>query len=274
MAPIFTGFRFGFGKRRGGPRLRRIISSFTSPGSVSVPSGAIQVVIKAHGKSSPALNPSPNPSGGYVEGTFTNLSNTTLNVNFGGGGDQGSQPAKGSRGGDYAGVFNGPVSFSNSLMIAGGAGGPNLGGPVAGGLGGGTSGAGGSPGAPVSGSGTPGTGGGGGSQVSGGSAGSTGSPVDPWGGGATAAGAGSQLQGGVGGSAIWWSGNGGGAGGGGYYGGGGGGAGYGYPGGFGTGASGGGGSSYIHPTASSAVDTQGGSLYNNGYVEISYQEYV
>ena len=166
--------------------------------------------------------------GGYVEADFYPDSGldfgSPFTVNFAGGGP--GDPA----GGNYAGIFQGPISQGNAILIgAGGGGSPGGRGGYPGGSQGGTGNAGGGPG--------PAQGGFGASQ-SGGGGGGAGAPS--YGPGSP----GGALQGGSGGTGdargI------GGGGGGGYFGGGGGGNGYGgdnnNPGG-----GGGGGSSYISP---------------------------
>lgn len=296
MAPILSRLTvlggggnggFGFGKRRG-KRFRRIISSFSSPGSVSIPAQATSVIVEAHGASRGAQSGASVDvkSGGYCLATFSTLNGQTLNVNFGGAGFPPATPSFANEGCNYAGVFNGPVSHGNSLVIAGGSaqpGSPNLGIPY-GGAGGGLIGQSGDNGTRSGDSnGTAATGGGGGTQSAGGAGGIAGQPRTPQinpGNGSP----GSALQGGagsgLGGTAVGSVCPGGG---GGYYGGGGGASGHGWApyvtggtgpsvSGFGQGSAGGGGSSYIHPSAISSTNTQEASSYIAGYVEITYVE--
>lgn len=268
MAPIFTGSKFGFSSGGISRVLVETINAFSAPGSVTIPAATTSVLITSYG----GQNNYGDVMGGYVRGTFTTLSGITLNVSITGkgvvgpGGNGNSNP-----GGNYAGVFNGPVSQANSLMIAGGAGGDgyNNFGNVFGGAGGGTTGGTGDPGLGAPSNATGGTGG---SQSAGGSGGTAGPSPDS-GYPSLPGGSGSALQGGYGGPGSWWGGVAGGTGGGGYYGGGGGGAGMGGPGiPLGTGGGGGGGSSYIHPTATGTTNTQGGAPATLGYVEITYSE--
>lgn len=284
MAPLFTGISaalggqggFGFGRKARGKSLVKTINTFSSPGSISIPGGASSVVIKAHGARGGFPHNPDMAVGGYTEGQFSNLSGKTLSIDFAGGG---TNPEGGNfKGGNYAGVFDGPVSHANSLIIAGGGGGAGANAgfyPARGGDGGSTTGASGSNGLSIQGPGTNGTGGSGGSQVSGGTKGTSGPSTPP----TTAGTNGSALQGGTGSSGGWFpTQQASGGGGGGYYGGGAGGAGYGAPGSpfansiFGGGAGGGGGSSYIHPSATLTTNTQGGSSYSDGFIEIEVSE--
>ena len=290
MAPLLSRLGlgrsgFGFGKNSG-PKSVTIISTFSSPGSVVIPAQATSVKVTSHGSKrghhwgSTYLR----KDGGLAEGTFSTLQGNTLNVNFAGGGTPAWYLSYADEGANYAGVFNGPVTHANSLVIAGGSGANashNFG-PVLGGAGGSSTGESGDQGNK---SGAPGGvlsgGGGGGTQSYGGAGGSAGSPRIP----AMGSGVGNPgtaLQGGGGapgqqgtavGSLM-------GGGGGGYYGGGGGGGGAGWapylnggtgpsPDMYGSGGGGGGGSNYIHPTASNITNTRGGSLYSAGYVEIT-----
>lgn len=281
MAPFFIGIAgaikgqagFGLGRKAKSKSLVKKISTFTSPGSISIPAGSTSVVIKAHGVRAGTKRNPEDASGGYVEGQFNNLLGKTLNISFAGGGT-GYGGFTNFLGGNYAGVFDGPVNHANSLIIAGGGGAAGAAGgsfPRIGGAGGGTTGGTGLNGTPIIGSGTPGTGGSGGSQVSGGSKGSDG-PSSP---SNTPGTAGSALQGGNGSTAELSPSNiHSGSGGGGYYGGGGGGVGYRTPTEAGAGSGGGGGSSYVHPSAISTTNTQGGSLYSNGFIEIEISEFL
>lgn len=291
MAPFFSGIAgaikgqagFGFGRRAGISRvLVQTISTFTSPGSLPVPGATTAVTIIAHGARGTPGYPTGG-TGGYVQGTFANLSGKTLNISIAGRGEAPSGPFN-YRGGNYAGVFDGPVTHANSLMIAGGGGGSGGAGSSfvgPGGAGGGTTGASGSIASPaeIFGPGTPGTPGGGGTQSAGGTVGTNGSPISyPF---LSSATSGSALQGGAGSMMnpdTWFflGQTNSGGGGGGYYGGGGGGNGYAYDPNYkrGAAAGGGGGSSYIHPTATSTTNTQGGSTQPDGYVEIQITELI
>lgn len=65
-------------------------------------------------------------AGGFVSGTLTVTSISTLAIVVGKGGtvgSGGSQPYSGGSGGGYAGIFNTSVSFGNHIAIAGGGGG-------------------------------------------------------------------------------------------------------------------------------------------------------
>jgi hypothetical protein len=291
MAPLLARFglgRSGFGfSKKSGKRIVNIISTFSAPGSVAIPAQATSVKVTAHGSKRGHLFGETNnrKSGGLSEGTFSTLQGSTLNVNFAGGGTPHLAPIFAVEGAHYAGVFNGPVTHANSLVIAGGSGsrgGQNFG-PVLGGAGGGLTGEAGDEGAiirynPPPTGGVAAGGGGGGTQSSGGAGGSPGSPRIPVMGSGDGN-PGTALQGGAGAPGNQGTNIGAtcGGGGGGYYGGGGGG---GYapfyddgnapsPDMNGAGAGGGGGSNYIHPAATNTTNTRGGSLYDAGYVEIT-----
>ena len=197
-------------------------------------------------------------AGGLSTGEFTFLKGTTYKLVVGGaggsggstnaggngGGGSGGQTGRGGGGGGggYTGLFVGPITQTNAVIIAGGGGGGSND-PAGGGAGGGLTGAGGGN--------APGRGGEGGTQSAGGGAGSVSTDGD----------AGSALQGG----------NGGGAGGGGYFGGGGGG---GHPGCCADGA-GGGGSAYIGSSLlTDGATTQGGgaAAATDGSFEITATE--
>ena len=294
MAPLLSRLGlgrsgFGFGKNSG-PKSVTIISTFSSPGSVAIPAQATSVKVTAHGsKRGHVYGDTYNrKDGGLAEGTFSTLQGTTLNINFAGGGTPHTTPTHANEGANYAGVFNGPVTHANSLVIAGGSGAPGIQnfGPSLGGAGGASIGENGDPGTRLVFDGPPTAGvlaggGGGGTQSSGGAGGSPGSPRIPQMGSGDGN-PGTALQGGAGAPGFQGTNAGGymGGGGGGYYGGGGGGGGGGWapsvsggpspsPDMYGGGASGGGGSNYIHPTASNITNTRGGSLYTAGYVEIT-----
>ena len=294
MAPLLARLgigRSGFGfSKNSGPKSVTIISTFSSPGSVAIPAQATSVKVTAHGSKRGHLfgETSNRKDGGLAEGTFSTLQGNTLNVNFAGGGTPHLAPSFANEGAHYAGVFNGPVTHANSLVIAGGSGsrGSQNFGPVLGGAGGASTGESGDQGTRVvfdgnQNGGVLAGGGGGGTQASGGAGGSPGSPRIP----AMGSGdgnPGTALQGGAGAPGFQGTNVGAncGGGGGGYYGGGGGGGGGGYapyldggnapsPDMNGSGGGGGGGSNYIHPTASNITNTRGGSLYSAGYVEIT-----
>ena len=317
MAPFFTGIAgaikgqagFGFGRRATRPSRKTTVTfagptytyatqpSPSSSTTTTIPTASFQVDIKCEGGGGYSSNGSDS-IGGTAQGTFTTLAGKTLTVSFAGNGDALSVPSpssfEGSRGGNYAGVFDGPVIQANSLVIAGAGGGGNgvyvisgdipygntSGIPVTGGAGGGTTGSAG-PTNPVVPTGyTAAQGGGGGTQSAGGAGGSSTnypSVNAPTRNGSS----GSALQGGSGGGQPYPEpqrdkGRHGSGGGGGYYGGGGGGAGgYEYAT-FGNQAGcGGGGSSYIHPSATDTINTQGtATAGKNGQVTIDYYEYI
>ncbi len=273
MAPLFTGFRFGFG---GGNQIGLLggfyypiaspsnITSFGESGFEVETSGQYGLVFNspetasfimwgAGGTKGNDVNANAG-AGGCVEGILSVTSGTTyifvvggiapnpgdprLASPFGGGGNGGGPVAAGGAGGGYSGLFVTSISQANARLISGGGGGSNGtdagSNPTAiGGGGGGTNGTSGV---------SPGGAGGGGTQSTGG-------------GGGTGPGqngtAGTALQGGTGGTRTVNQGSGGG-GGGGYFGGGGGAAG-----GFGTGgqsgAPGGGGSGYLHPSVTAGT---------------------
>jgi hypothetical protein len=111
---------------------------------------------------------------------------------YGGGGNGGGGHGAGGGGGGYTGLFSGPISIGNAVIIAGGGGGGSND-PASGGYGGGLNGEAGANG--------PGPrGGGGGSQSSGGSGGSNSSEVGALQGGPGAAGGGGGYYGGQGGN--------------------------------------------------------------------------
>jgi hypothetical protein len=291
MAPLFTGLKLGFGSGAGEKSIVTTIytldGSWTYLGaleptwttqSIPVPADTTSVKITADGGSS-----GPGVSGGYAgfaEATFTTLAGKTLNATIRGGGGGGlffGNPYPNGR--HFAGVFDGPVIQSNSLVIAGGGGGPASGqhfspnflgpGPSGAGNGGGPAGVIGQFGKHPDysnvpdGISPPTTGGTGGTQSSGGAGGygnfgPNGSP-------------GSALQGGTGGeSPEYRTGAGGG---GGYYGGGGGSAGVSSPYSGITPAGGGGGSGYIHPSGTLTTNSTGTStLTNTGRVVVTVTE--
>jgi len=271
MAPIFTGNKFGFGRKKS-VRSRSIIS-FTGPGSsttsstpFSVPFNSPTITITCEGEYGGS---GPGGAGGLVSASFSGLQGQTLVVSFAGGGPGASsggyrysRPAALQRGGHYAGVFVTSVSHANSLIIAGGGGAGGHADVSAGGAGGGSTGGSVSP-LPPSGSGPNQVryGGGGGTQ----SAGGAGGPGYEGSGGT-----GSALQGGSGYSSDLGRSSSG-SGGGGYYGGGGGGSGYDSEN-YASSAGGGGGSGFIRNDGTTISNTSGGSTSPAGKVIIEYYE--
>jgi hypothetical protein len=266
MAPIFTGLKFGFGKKIASSAIGGFIvqispaisgktlynldteslifdggtgTSYTLTVSPSSTESTGTIQVDAWGEAT-ASSPA-GYAGGFISMTPSSTFAVRLNTGPGPGGSisgSGISP----RGGGYAGIFsNNTVNQANALLIAGGGGGGGSS------TGGNDNDAGeffGSGGSKIANFGLGARfnpqlsyGGRGGSQSAGGTGGS--------GGGGT----GSALQGGTGGAAR--SGNnasGGGGGGGGYYGGGGGAGGYDDGGGTRPSANGGGGSSFVSPT--------------------------
>ena len=285
MAPMFTGFRFGFGGGAGGSLLSvptsisasgtwDLSSSplvITTAGTYTITSlgGNIPITTKLWG-SGGNCNPTPGQvasqpggGGGFSQGSFTISPSFNCVIAVGDtgsfGGSVGSPDFPTNRSGGYTGIFYNSILHANSIIIAGGGGSPgwNDGGVISGGGGGGGSTGQNSPPNPAA----PAAPGKGGTQLAGGAGGT--SPFTP-------GTAGSALQGGAGG-ARGGSGAGGGSGGGGYYGGGGG-AGQ-------TsintgGGGGGGGSGYIggHPSVSviNGTTTQATSRISAGSPNPSY----
>jgi len=208
--------------------------SFTIPGTA----GTIDIYCYGAGGGS-GNGTAPGGGGGFAQGTvpvpsIPGVSSLTVVVGsrgaasptggvYGGGGASGPPSGQAGGGGGYAGVFKGPVTQGNALVLAGGGGGSSYGGtPGGGGQGGGpTGGYGASSPEPA--------GGRGGTQVAGGAAGSP----DGVAGSALQGGPGSPVTGNCGG------------GGGGYYGGGGGATG-------GQDGGGGGGSGYLSPVVTTS----------------------
>lgn len=298
MAPFFTGLARKSGGFFGGVAKSFVTTIYTIEGtyqyqgditptwttqSIAVPADTTAVKITADGGMNGGSPGANGAWGGFAEATFTSLAGKTLNATIRGGGNGGNffgSPANNGR--HFAGVFDGPVSQPNALVIAGGGGGPAMGayfspnftGPGSGGAGngGGPSGVQGQfgkhadyPNVPGSAA-PPSAGGGGGTQNAGGSGGT--------GGYGDNGGSGSALQGGTGGNDPNGNVRPGGGGGGGYYGGGGGSGGNNgsYPTiGF---SGGGGGSGYIHPSGTLATNTTGTStVTGNGRVVVTITEF-
>lgn len=297
MAPFFTGLARKSGGFFGGVAKSFVTTIYTIEGSwqfqgdltptwttqsIAVPADTTAVKITADGGANGGSPGANGAWGGFAEATFTSLAGRTLNATIRGGGNGGAffgPPANNGR--HFAGVFDGPVSQPNALVIAGGGGGnsagthhsPNFAGPGSGGAGngGGPSGVQGQfgkhPDYPnVGAAAPPSAGGGGGTQNAGGSGGT--------GGYGDNGGSGSALQGGTGGNDPGGNVRPGGGGGGGYYGGGGGSGGNNgsYPTiGF---SGGGGGSGYIHPSGTLTTNTTGtSSVSGPGRVVVTITEF-
>jgi len=254
MAPIFTGFRFGFGGGAISGSVRGFGTFSVSPGATpigstwnavtsteinittgdytltaSTPYSINAYVWGAGGSNAPINTPGMGGTGGFSYGIINGNTSDVLVLKGGFG--------KGTNGGNGYGIFLSSFTHANSRLIAGGGGGSGIGDAGgrsgAGGAGGGLSGDSGEAQIPTS--------AGGGTQVSGGAGGAGSYDV--------AGSAGSALQGGSGGTNSGYYG---GSGGGGYYGGGGGGLEISW-----TGGGGGGGSGYIHPSIVSGITTTG-----------------
>lgn len=136
MAPFFTGIARrsgGFGKRKEKSLVTTIYTytgSYSNTGpltpiqnSVSIPADTTTVTINCIGG---GAGSSQQGYGGQSQATFTNLAGKTLIAAIQGGGLGAytylfNSPS--NNGFNYAGVFDGSVSQSNALVIAGGAGG-------------------------------------------------------------------------------------------------------------------------------------------------------
>jgi hypothetical protein len=263
-----------------------------------IPSGVTQVTVLARGGGTPSGDyGSSGPfftgsNGGLVQATIPVKPGERLAVFVGGKGQLGLRGFGGVGGfngggtggaGIYYGYFNdggcggagasdvrvGGDRLKNRVIVAGGGGGPGIGGGFYGGGAGGQGG--GKVGGP-GGSGYPGNpsgfGGLGGTQSAGGKPGPGGDrsgfppgvPGNP----------GKLGRGGLGGGNANLGAGGGGGGGGGYYGGGGGGSGTPSTSGVGGGGGGGGGSSYIEPSATHVKNVQAGGTAGNGKIVISW----
>lgn len=255
MAPIFTGFRFGFGRSEISGPVRGFGTFSVSPGATpigstwnaststeinittgdytltaSTPYSINAYVWGAGGSNAPINTPGIGGTGGFSYGIINGNTSDVLVLKGGFG--------KGTNGGNGYGIFLSSFTHANSRLIAGGGGGSGIGDDAGrsfnGGAGGGSQGSDGET-SPT----RPGSQGFGGTQLSGGAGGSNNVPGS----------AGSALQGGNGGTSGGYFG---GSGGGGYYGGGGGSLEISY-----VGYGGGGGSGYIHPSIVSGITTTG-----------------
>jgi len=289
MAPFFTGISgaitgqagFGFGRRAKAKSLVTTIFTYTgswtrngflSPtittNTLAIPGDTTSVKINCQGQ---GINGLPQGAGGTAEATFAALSGKTLTAQIGGGGSGGQtfffdpNPSPASNGFHYAGVFDGPVSQGNALVIGGAAGCPGGSQNAWGGNGGGPSGSDGLPGnrndyqAPGSsvGRGSPGSSGGSGGDAF-------------WSGGGTGA-SGSALQGGTGGGPDFFAAGAGG--GGGYWGGGGSGGGTQANPQSGGSSGAGGGSGYVHSSGTLTTNTTGtATVGTSGQITITITE--
>lgn len=310
MAPFFTGIAgaikgqsgFGFGRKaRSRSRRVQIFSfdgnySFSGPyspvtGTVSIPSSTTEVEILCLGGGANGLS-----LGGKSKATFTSLAGKILSYAIAGGGEgaysadfNGGAPY--GNGKSYAGVFDGPVSQANALVIAGGVGGfgtnsqsvPESYGPGPTGWG---NGGGGNNGG-VNGIRswrndfiTPSASRGGGASTSSGGAGGVGGYAPDGGGGN--GNPGTALQGGLGGSDphVPFQVSTGKGGGGGYWGGGGSAGGSGAPpqplaSPYAVASGGGGGSGYIHPSGTNTIGETGSPEgTTNGTVTITITDFI
>jgi hypothetical protein len=134
MAPLLSRLgasSFGFGKKIGAPKsIVQTVYSFTgtwvfggptvaTTNTVSVPASTTSVTIKCLGGGTDGA------WGGKSQATFTNLVGKTLTARIGGYGEGAYVSIFGSPYGNgfhYAGVFDGPVSQANALVVGGGSG--------------------------------------------------------------------------------------------------------------------------------------------------------